>query len=80
MNMLKKELIHFKKILDSYEFYDSDDKTSNGKEVIIRCMDVQNICFSFDKEEVEELKDLFSEALFMDDVYCSVGGKNSLKT
>ena len=68
LKMNKEDFLGFHKIIGECTLEKNGMKTYLGKEVIIKCTSVSNIHFGFTRPEFFELKELFLEAVFMNEV------------
>lgn len=69
LKMNKEDFLFFNKIVNDCVLDKHGMKTYLGKEVIIKCATVSNIHFGFTRPEFFELKELFAEAIFMNEVF-----------
>jgi hypothetical protein len=69
MKMNKEDFFYFNKVINEYILEKNTMKTYLGKDVIIKSTAVTNIHFGFTRKEFFELKELFTEAIFMNNVF-----------
>lgn len=69
LQMNKEDFLSFNKIINECVLEKNGPKTYLGKEVLIKCTTVSNIHFGFTRPEFFELKELFTEAVFMNEVF-----------
>lgn len=69
LKMNREDFLLFNKVVNDCPVEDTGMQTYLGKEVLIRCAAVSNIHFGFTFKELDELKKLFAEAVFMDGIF-----------
>jgi hypothetical protein len=69
LKLNKEDFLYFNKVVNEYVLERNTAKTYLGKEIIIKSSSSGNMNFGFTRREFFELKELFSEAVFMNDVF-----------
>lgn len=76
LKMNKEDFLFFNNIVNECVIEKNGMKTYLGKEILIKCTTVSNIHFGFTRPEFFEVKELFAEAVFMNQVFEITNPKN----